>query len=168
MYVFNAIIFVDLYLTLKNPFYPREKRTMYYYLLTACAMLTWIVIYFIIKPDENVQIISDIVFNISTLIPIISTFSVLRRLCLRGTSRKLKNIMCRRYFSYLCIYLLLIIGTNMPYIPELYLDQMGKNGLIIMQNIVSVAGIVLAMIRLFEPYVFDTCKQMLTQKTSSK
>ena len=30
----NCILFIDLYLTLSNPFYPRKKRVIYYYLFT--------------------------------------------------------------------------------------------------------------------------------------
>jgi EamA domain-containing membrane protein RarD len=38
-YIANTLIFADLYLTLKNPFYPRENRKYKYFLIITLLML---------------------------------------------------------------------------------------------------------------------------------
>ena len=35
----NSILFFDMYLTLKNPFYPRKKRVLYYYIFLTVVLL---------------------------------------------------------------------------------------------------------------------------------
>ena len=42
-FALNAVVFVDLYLTLNNPFYPRNKRVIYYYLFTFVVMMVVLV-----------------------------------------------------------------------------------------------------------------------------
>ena len=117
----NTSIFVDLYLTLKNPFYPRENRIKYYHLFTFCySTLIYLDIIFDITSSllEKILLFS-IIFLIMLIIPIIATVSALRRLCLRGTSQKLKNMVFRRYFVYLCIYLLIILGRLSDFTEEI-------------------------------------------------
>ena len=38
-YIANTLIFADLYLTLKNPFFPRENRKSKYFLIITLLML---------------------------------------------------------------------------------------------------------------------------------
>jgi hypothetical protein len=42
----NAVLFVDLYLTIKNPFFQREKRVKWYYIGAAGVLVLMLLLYY--------------------------------------------------------------------------------------------------------------------------
>lgn len=45
--ILNSLVFIDLNLTLKNPFYPREKRKPLFFLLCIIPLIIQLTQYFI-------------------------------------------------------------------------------------------------------------------------
>lgn len=39
----NSLVFIDLYLTMKNPFYQREKRKKWFFLIAFLSMMTLLI-----------------------------------------------------------------------------------------------------------------------------
>ena len=94
--VINSIIFIDLYFTLKNPFYPREKRTKFYYLLLIAMFTEQILVYVIFKPSgpgfSGTKLFISQGFSVTlSAFTIFAAISVLLRLSIKGTSQELKN-----------------------------------------------------------------------------
>lgn len=51
MLYFNSVIFFDLYVTISAPFYPRENRVKYYYLVAIMLTVVYVATYFKIDVD---------------------------------------------------------------------------------------------------------------------
>jgi hypothetical protein len=49
----NCLIFVDLYLTLRNPFFPRKRRMVFYYL--SASIIFTLIVFFISKDLRSLQ-----------------------------------------------------------------------------------------------------------------
>lgn len=49
---FNSIVFIDLYLTIKHPFYPRELRAKVYWAMTAFVTVIFFVSYTNLAPNK--------------------------------------------------------------------------------------------------------------------
>ena len=82
---FNSIVFIDLYLTIKNPFYPREHRSKFYWLLTLIIFLSFSISYKIFDPqgpglNYDYRYIYKDASGIMSLITILVTLLVLKRL----------------------------------------------------------------------------------------
>ena len=121
------MIFLDLYFTLKNPFYPRVKRVSVYYIFLAFVVvftsLNIVILNFyganeiklIDETDEmepqHLQI--DILYYPLTLILSIMTITsyllVMIRLLKKGTSKKLRSTVVRRYTFLFVLYLIAIL-----------------------------------------------------------
>ena len=118
------MIFLDLYFTLKNPFYPRKNRVNFYYiLLLGVIVFTSLNIMILgyyganeikLIDDEtvlNLQI--DIFYYPLTIIlsvmTIISYGLVMNRLLKKGTSLKLRTTVVRRYTFLFFLFIIAIL-----------------------------------------------------------
>jgi uncharacterized membrane protein len=99
--IMNSMIFIDLYLTLRNPFYPRKRRNFYYLAIgfLLIQFVAWSVIYEIFYVGPRGYLLNDggeILIKYKRFIYIIlamnliPSFLVLLRLRKEGTSRELK------------------------------------------------------------------------------
>jgi hypothetical protein len=106
----NALIFIDLYLTLKNPFYPRENRQWKYTLVLISIPILWVSI-FIIKvvtgdvPESFVMIPSIGLTTALFVMSLVYSLAVMFRLCKKGTSYKLRKLVWKRHLIYIQLYL---------------------------------------------------------------
>lgn len=120
----NSIIFIDLYLTLKNPFYPREKRVFSYkiFLLVVFLFSGTNILYSIIYEGTNLNLYdkdrqSGAIFyfilytSILTSFTIVPTILVIFKLCRKGTSKDLRAMVIRRHIIFFSIYILLILSV---------------------------------------------------------
>jgi len=120
----NSIIFIDLYLTLKNPFYPREKRVSRYnlFLLVVFIFSAINIIYSIVTAGTNLnlydktrQSTSIVLFVLFTsvlyLFTVVPTLLVIFKLCRKGTSKKLRAKVIRRHLIFFSIYILSILAV---------------------------------------------------------
>jgi uncharacterized membrane protein YhaH (DUF805 family) len=118
------LIFLDLYFTLKNPFYPRIKRVTFYYVFLAfvivftsfnIAILNWYGANDIklIDDETTTHLHMDIFYYPLTIIlsimTIISYVLVMKRLLKKGTSHKLRKTVVRRYTLLFFLYFIAIL-----------------------------------------------------------
>ena len=120
----NSIIFMDLYLTLKNPFYPREKRVAKYniFLMVVFLFSAINIIYSIVAEGTNLNLYDSsrqstaiIIFIFYTsvlfLFTVVPTLLVTFKLCRKGTSKKLRVKVIRRHMIFFSIYILTILSV---------------------------------------------------------
>mmetsp|Transcript_20690 Transcript_20690/g.31680 ORF Transcript_20690/g.31680 Transcript_20690/m.31680 type:complete len:125 (+) Transcript_20690:633-1007(+) len=98
-----SIVFFDLYLTLKNPFYPREKRKPYYYTYMFILMVGSVIIVLESINEFEVSIglkkklnfidlrYYVVVFSLPLLANIVTVCLSTRMLSRKGTSNNLKK-----------------------------------------------------------------------------
>ena len=119
----NCLIFVDLYLTLRNPFFPRKRRMFFYYL--SASIIFILVVFFIsmdlrsLQPDQlegemmkGHNTAQMVMFGYTVtliLLTVIPTFLVIRRLLRKGTSRQLKRKVVQRHLMFFLIYCIALI-----------------------------------------------------------
>ena len=118
----NSIVFIDLYLTIRNPFYRRTKRYPLYLsiLFMVMSVTTATLVYGTIKYGATVTIYEEkleddvlwmyrcfeiLVFCLS----MIPAALVIYRLSQKGTSKDLKNKVCKRHLVYFFFYLVIFI-----------------------------------------------------------
>jgi hypothetical protein len=126
----NALVYLDLYLTLKNPFYERKARIKWYWLTTVIMLM--LQAYLIIINSEVITLDYDIAHNYVGQLPIwkelevlfgmswgialISILLVIIHLSKKGTSNDLRIKVLKRHFIYTVIYItqttLLVIIMN--------------------------------------------------------
>lgn len=114
--VTNGLIYIDLYLTLKNPFYPRARRAKKYFMILFCVFISSISVAIFAYKNNTISLnVYDKLWPLSIYMKsivigfVISTVYVITliiwRLCKPGTSRTLRNKVIKRYIVYLVIYL---------------------------------------------------------------
>jgi len=120
----NAIVFVDLYLSLTNPFFPRTKRMLSYYILMGLVTIWTITILInsisdngtninLYDPARNGSAITQlfiflIVLSVFLTIPI---FLTIYRLNKKGTSLKLRRLVIKRHLVFALVYSLRIMAV---------------------------------------------------------
>ena len=110
----NSLVFIDLYLTMKNPFFQREKRKKWFFLIALISMIT-LLTYDIIHYISYSGSIIALVFNQMTednspyeyyarifvvIYVIYCFFKVVIMLMRQGTSRNLKIKIVWRHLIY--------------------------------------------------------------------
>ena len=141
----NSVLFIDLYLSIKNPFISRSSRIKFYQF--GCIVICLGQIYITIKNpltlyindamDRAVNYFSY-VMSVMTILPF---FLVMIRLLKKGTSEKLKRLVIKRHAIYFLAYFVYLFDVS----------GMGISETIIYANFI---GFFLALLRLFEPYVW--------------
>ena len=114
----NSMLFIDLYLTLRNPFKPRESRVKWYFIFTTLMGLITI----IPKTSDSLYITSYInkslpfplFFNKGLmflplsipliLVTLIFVIKIIIQLCRKGSSNNLKKKILKRHFIYMFIF----------------------------------------------------------------
>ena len=152
-----SVVFIDLYLTLKNPFYPRGKRVIWYKIYLILCFLVGLTM--IIKnPDSYVKITLTIYISlyVMTLIP---AFLVVVRLCKKGTSKQLRKLVVRRHLIFFAIYTFyftILLSFDPAYgFRGLFSEETWEKIIFVYGYL----GAVLAGIRLFEPHVWGHFKR---------
>jgi hypothetical protein len=94
----STCVIIDLYLTLKNPFYPREKRLKFYYGISALLTLVFFIDGFMqilefgsevdIRKRGSYKYIGMVI--VLTVTSLVGTFLTVMRLRQRGTSRNVR------------------------------------------------------------------------------
>jgi len=114
--ILNCVVIIDLYLTLKNPFYPNKKRLPKLWGLVILFMITPSYLVYLLygTPSwEDLTIISDTFLALSAttlvlmLIPIVLVINRLRK---RGTSPALRKKVVNTYVIYMIVYSLTAFG----------------------------------------------------------
>ena len=118
----NSIIFLDLYLTLNNPFHPRHKRVKWYFGMVTILYIaiiatftkaltqqgTSLELYDASNNQGFIQLLKTytIILTLSTLIPV---GMVAYRLSKQGTSRDLKKKVLYRHIIYFILYVAMLV-----------------------------------------------------------
>ena len=137
--ILNSLVFIDLFLTIRNPFYPRKRRmTSYSFIVIAVIVSTiaWVLwsyntlgdkdewIFNFLKLLEYIQRYQSIFALILSLAIIVPTGLVMYRLSWRGTSMELKNKVCRRQLIYFFLFLIYLFDVMHEYfLYDVFSDQ---------------------------------------------
>lgn len=170
----NSIIFFDLWLTLRNPFYPRRKRNKYYntfFLLVLTYSSTFTIIY-LTKNDisltlydfdkEFVMWAFRVLLSSLFLLVIIPMIGTLLILCRRGTSKELRRKVLKYHIAFFLLYSISMIASAydqwhsqvaLGFSPESY-ETYNK----VAESIFNSVGVPMALNRLFEPFVWNEFK----------
>ena len=117
----HGLIFLDLYLTIRNPFYPRSRRNRLYKMISINIMMVSVstLIYSFFGEGTSVDLYSSLQSGVNNLyslytcmlilMTIIPTTLVICRLMRKGTSRKLKTKICIRHLIYFALYLFILL-----------------------------------------------------------
>jgi len=170
------IVFLDLWLTVRNPFYAREKRVKYYwaYLIIQTLLLVGALIY--INHLGDIETYSEagveaigyqidfsldmlgVIGNFNYVLAFVSIFAVLIQISRPGTSGEMKSKVCRRYFSYLGLFLLWIVDFTINFYTPFETSLMILGALL---------GIPIAFSRFMEPLVWQEFKKTILCKKRS-
>jgi len=168
--LFNFIIFLDLYLTLTKPFYPREWRSKYFFAFAIISSLLYSLSFLLIAKPLQINRIEisdtmDTVYSLSlgtigffTFILVLQVVWILQR---QGTSRVLKQKVCKRYIVYSFLYLFLLLEFMIYFLYRKYESNAFFN---FRQICMIPIGISLGVIRLFEPYVWQNFKEIILKQ----
>ena len=94
----NSVLFVDVYLTIRNPFYPRENRVKVYWagavFITVAMTALFLKFTNISQFSFNPTILSIMFYTTPAFsgITVLSGILVIVRLCYKGTSKELKKL----------------------------------------------------------------------------
>lgn len=171
--MFNLVLFLDLYLTIKNPFEPKNARLKIQIATMVVLTIGFACFYFPLDLKLNDQreweldIAILIIFILIFVVNLVVTCMIMRLLRVEGTSKELKTKVIKRHMSYFVFYTLLAVDSFLYYMYKT--SQIGKNldthakerfdwGVEIIDGALSLMGVVIAGIRLVEPYVWTNLK----------
>ena len=124
----NSIVFIDLYLTLRNPFFPRQKRYPMYIIMFCFCNIYKLTTYFIytnysgfVKNKIIEYIIILWVSAINYLIDAAVMIFIFKFLLTKGTERNLKTKLFFRYFAYGIFFIFHIILTYFQYKDTIFI-----------------------------------------------
>ena len=163
----NCAIFVDLYLNIKNPFSPKEKRMKWYYLGSILIVLEMIILYAAFEPSPQtkdpyhyqnqdklaIQAWTNFLF---TLITIVAATILVFRLKQQGTSQELRTVVLKRHILYFCFFFIFMVHTNMHVLDKIgIIRNVSKDGFWVIAQITNLSGLSFAIIRFIEPFVYQ-------------
>ena len=168
--LFNSFLFIDLYLTLKNPFFPRQQRAKWFYLYSCLGFVIYL-LYFLQSQfnsdtdiDRDTDPISNdkmypIVIMIFSIFTLTTVLLVVKRLTLKGTSRTLKQKVFFRHILYSMVYLTLLLEIfNNFYWEQIIINESIEE---LFEVWLTICGFLMGTIRIFEPYVFQTLRHSI-------
>ena len=185
--ILNTLIFIDLYLTLVDPFQKRRNRKKWYVFTIACfivgnylALNIWWDPKFTVTP--TVLEIPLLIFQITlSLIAAVMFSFVIGRLCLRGTSQQLRKRIIYRHIAYFSFYSYqqfvntFVIFNGLGAVEKRYQVNTWV-GLVQWEVVLGflyyVCGLMLAVVRFREPYVWtkftNSFKKLCCKKKRNK
>ena len=122
----NSLLFMDLFLTIRNPFYQRSKRIPLYciFIFIVEAILTGLIIMTINDVDivygripEQMEAMEKLTLTTNfylMIFPIVSTMLVVYRLMTNGTSKDLKQKICKRHLMYFVFFFIGVVAQQLP------------------------------------------------------
>ena len=116
----NSVLIVDLYLSITNPFVPRESRFKFYYIVPVLTVVAYIVL----NLSSGVFGNADRLFvhwypAVLELVTFVCGCRVVYLLCQKRTSPMLKKLVLKRHMLYFAFYLLFMITENIAqYLPN--------------------------------------------------
>ena len=144
----NSMIFLDLFLTILNPFKVRKSRVKFYYGYTVAIFFIKMIFQDITEDSLSfINKLFDIEKQISIFVPLVSVILVVAQLLRPGTSKDLKYKVVYRHITYLIIYYLSVFSAYNQYRR---LNSFSSSIIILF----DLSGILLSLIRLAEPYVY--------------
>ena len=172
----NSLIFIDLYLTIRNPFYARQRRAKWYtlFFLAILAAITVMTAISINSYGTSLNLydqtrqksfiaglkVFTLVMTVCTCLP---TVLVMIRLNKEGTSTDLREKVRKRHYLYFALYLgiILQVAYNQFSLALESLFPADQQWIAFTLEVIvfELIGVPLALIRLFEPYVFQTFKK---------
>jgi hypothetical protein len=161
--VFNSIILIDLYLTLQRPFKQREDRAKWYYLFAFFILLPFSITF--LGFDQRNPTFFDwgrkswdnfygLFCAVMGIVAFTATLLVLKRLTLEGTSKQLKSKVFKRHLLYAYLYLLSLIQVLVHFFHDESIEIIGQHIYDYLESLLDSLGIFLALVRLFDPYVW--------------
>ena len=168
----NSIIFIDLYLTLRHPFYPRGKRNKFYILALLLVFITCVALSarmdtnqkindYYIEDNAALKYISMgflAILTLATILPFVLSIAYLFR---RGTSTKLRKKVANRYIFYFFLYLIMVLCTVLDFTNGDYIEDLqrkynlSKFVAATPAYIFSFIGMPIVLIRFLEPFVLQ-------------
>ena len=100
----HSIVFMDLYFTLKNPFYPRGKRVIWYQIYLLICFLFGVLMAMSTLSEEAYVSIMFYVYLSLYFLTLVPTVLVSFKLCKKGTSKTLRKLVVRRHLIFFAIY----------------------------------------------------------------
>lgn len=171
----NSMIYIDLWLTLRNPFYPRRKRNKYYN-TAIFAILTYITVILVsnqrtkgttldlydFKNDDEFFVFGYKSFFVFLLLLVfLPMIRIIVILCRKGTSKDLRYKVLKYQIVYFWLYIITLISASHDlWDYDVYdLANMKDDGSLdwvtdILDTIFNSVGIFMAFNRLFEPYIW--------------
>jgi len=152
---------LDLILTLKYPFSPKEKRIRLYYVV---SILYALVLTFCVAYDES-SVPTAYIFVIMTLVlyivNLVSLGYACMRLCRRSVNRNMRVTIVVRHMLFIVVYALSnfvgIIPQAQFIFPNWYVHPWVFNWFYVLFG----QGILFFIIRMFEPYAWNLVRRRL-------
>ena len=122
----NSVLIVDLYLSITNPFVPRESRLKYYYIVPVLTFITYSVLIYLYGLGVITNKYSftghqgNAIYQFTywqpivvELVTFVCGFMVIYLLCQERTSPQLKQLVLKRHMLYFVFYILYMIDQNL-------------------------------------------------------
>jgi hypothetical protein len=101
-------IYLDLYLCLHNPFYPRHYRLKWYYTsIVASSIIVFLIQLFALRGYDNFDFFNILGYEMVVIVLCVLYFmlNTIYRLRVHGTSQQLRNTIRRKYIVYFVLLL---------------------------------------------------------------
>ena len=174
--LFNLIVFVDMYLTIRNPFLASERRAKGYYIIILFTIISGLVLttFKVLENQRDLKahkFIKKIFFVVGCVISVpmlIISVLVMIRLRRPGTSNDLKRTVWKRHILYLFFYVMYsskYLWANRNLINN---DDKHNEIYYLANTFNNLFGIPLALVRLSEPYVYYIFKKEVLKRCCKK
>lgn len=123
---FNALTYVEVYISIKHPFWFSDKRMIWYRLLSVGVILLWYISYMVIFPINikeelaNQWAYNELIYYhglnlFFVLLITLSVLLILNRLSQKGTTKQLKAIIIKRHLLYFIIFIPFIVLSELHF-----------------------------------------------------
>lgn len=159
---FNSVIFIDLFMTLRNPFYAATTRIKMFFLFAVLQAVAIIITFGAAKIEAKVNpgydVKDDEVWymygqNVWAVVTFFVSMCIMFRLLVKGTPDELRKVVVKQHMLYLVFYLIFILWSFKTYIE----NKWGKSSSYI-HWITNSVGFFLACVRFSEPFIWNNFK----------
>lgn len=160
---FNTVIFIDLLMTLRNPFYPGTMRILIFYLFAVLQVIAIAITFrvgdvqtklrpgFDFKTEHVWYLFAE---NILAVVIFLVTLLVFIRLASKETPALFRKRVCKQHMLYFAFYLVFLLWTFKDYYDSQMVWKWGNNACYF-HWVANSIGFFLACVRFSEPFVWS-------------
>lgn len=123
----HFLLYLDLFLIVRNPFYPQWKRVNYYKIMSiALIIIVLLTSQFAVEDKPMYLLVAMFIGVLNFFVSLVFLIIIIRNISIQGTSSELYKRVCTRYLTIFIIFSSQYLIIYRDYLHFKYLEKLGS------------------------------------------